>query len=384
MFFWLPVKADWSFKPVVDLRERIERRLDKDFSESKSDNRTDLFSRWRVGVDYGYRKNVSGKVLFQYSTDLYWTAAKNDAAMERSDVLVAYVDVKGKEGTLRVGRQFLGFGSDRLIGNPDWGMTARSWDMVRWTGGKWDAFAGRLAVNSTPSKHAFLSGLSYSGKYGQTSFVYKHDESHGPQDDIYTLNHLWKTKAGKWQHEVEAAGQMGRTGDNKLEAWAGTARSSYTVNPKLSLYGEANAASGGKRGDTVLTFDQLYPSSHAKYGTMDMQGRRNFKGLSLGANYKPTKASWLNFEVSRFGLWARDDAWYSDGGKANKGFKDATGSSGSDVGMEFDFSAGLTLNQNSTVEAGLGVFRPGHFIGSFANTGDRNQVWGYVQYRFKF
>jgi len=385
MLFWLPSKLDWSFKPIIDVRERIERRVDKDFSESKSDNRTDLFSRWRAGVDFSYQKNVTGKIVYQYSHDEYWMAAKTDAAMERSDVYLAYADFKSKDGTFRFGRQNLVKGTERVLGVSDWGMTGRSWDMARWTGGKWDLFGGRLAVNTIPSKHAYLAGASYDSKYGETMLVYKHDENHGPQDDIYTLNHAWTKKAGKWSYEAEAAGQLGRTADSKLQAWAGTARGSYAANPRLTVYGEVDAASGGIRHDgTVLTFDQLYPSNHRLFGILDMQGRRNMKGLALGANFKASKALSVNFEYNHFDLYADDDAWYGDNGKANKGFKDSTGASGGRVGDEFDLSAGLTLNKTSVLEAGMGLFRPGHFIGSFASAGDRNQIWGYVQFRYRF
>lgn len=384
MFYSLPVKADWSIKPTIEIRERFERRVDKDFNEDKNDNRSDLFSRWRVGVDFNYKKDISGKVVYQYSHDEIWTDSLN-YSVERSDLLLAYVDFKFEGGTTRLGRQFLIKGNERLIGAGDWGMTARTWDMARWTGGRWDLWAGKLAVNSAPSRDAILAGGSYGSKYGETMFNYKHDKYTGLQDDIYTLSHLWKWKKDKWSADVEGAAQTGRTGDSKLEAWAGSARIGYQYDKKLKFYAEGNVASGGKKDDgTVLTFDQLYATNHTKYGITDMQGWRNMQGLSLGVNFKPTNKISLNAEYNKFGLRVADDAWYGDSGKGNKGFKDATGNSGRDVGDEFDLWGSYTIDSRSTFEGGIGIFRPGRFIESFSQAGDQNQVWGYVQYKIKF
>jgi hypothetical protein len=382
LFFMLPAPSDWTIKPIIDVRERFERRIDKDFSESGSDNKSDLLSRWRVGVDFSYKKEVSGRIVYQYAHDLFWTAAQNGNAPERSDIFVAYADFKGLDGKVRLGRQQLGISSQRLLGLSEWGNTGRSYDMVRWTGKTLDLFGGRLAVNGTPSKDAYIGGGSLKSRYGETLFVFKHDEKSASHDDIYTLDHVFKMKKGKWSGEAELAGQLGRTGDSKLEAWAGGLKVSYDHDAKWKLYAEGNAASGGKRGDTVLTFNQVYASNHAKYGIMDMQGWRNMTGLTVGANYKATKDLAVNFEFHKFGLWAADDSWYNDGGSKN--LTDATGNSGKDVGQEFDIWATYNLDKRSSLELGLGIFKPGNFIDNFANKGDRDQVWGYLQYQVKF
>jgi hypothetical protein len=383
IFFVLPPATDWTFKPIYDLRERYERRLDKDFSETGSDNRSDLFSRWRVGVDFGYKKDFTGKLVYQYAHDLFWLASGN-ASEERSDVFLAYVDFNGLGGKVRLGRQQLVLGTERLLGPSDWGNTGRSFDMARWTGKNIDLFAGRLAVNGTPSKDAQIAGGFLQSRYGDSLFVFKHDEKGASHDDIYTLDHVFKAKKGKWSGDLELAGQMGRKGNNKLEAWATGLKVNYQKDEKWKFYGEAAAASGGHRGDTSLTFDQLYASNHSRYGIMDMQGWRNMSGLSLGAQYKPTKTWTLNAEFHSFGLWAANDSWYSDGGRANSGSTDSSGNSGRNVGQEFDFWTSYNIDSKSTLEAGVGVFKPGNFIKSFANKGDRDQVWGYLQYRIRF
>ena len=383
-FYVFPVPTDWTLKPTIDLRERFERRIDKDFAESNSDNRGDLISRWRVGFDFAYREELTGKIVYQYSRSQFWTAAENGSEPERSDILQGFVEFPALDGKIRLGRQVLTKSSERLLGGSDWGATGRSYDMARWSGKNLDLFAGRLAVNSAASKDAIIAGADLISRYGETLFLYKHDKKAISHDDIYTFDHVWKQKRGKWTTEAEIALQSGRTGDQKLEAWAGGGRLSYEQSKQLKLFVDVSAASGGHRGETVLTFDQIYASNHNRYGVMDMQGWRNMKGLTLGANLKANSKLTLNFEFHNFGLLAADDAWYGDGGKPNKGFLDPTGSKGTDVGHEFDLVGSLSLNSSSTLEGGLGVFSPGKFINRFAGKGDRNQFWGYMQYRFKF
>jgi hypothetical protein len=179
------------------------------------------------------------------------------------------------------------------------------------------------------------------------------------------------------------AGQLGRIGDRKLESWASAARAEYQHDAKTKFYGELAAASGGGDADTTRTFNQIYATLHAKFGIMDMQGWRNMTGISLGVNYKPIPKLSLSAEFHKFGLYAADDAWYSDPGAANSGFLDPTGNSGKDLGHEFDFFGSYSIDEKSQFEGGFGIFQPGGFIESFPGRG-KEQLWGYLQYRIRF
>lgn len=378
----LPPLQDWTFKPVFDLRERFERRIDRDFDQSASDNRSDLFSRWRAGVDFKYKSEFSGRVQYQYAHNLFWTPAQN-GSLERSDLFLGYLDFGMADGRARLGRQQLIIGSQRLMGESDWGNTSRSFDAARWTGKKLDLFAGRLAVNSSPSKDAVIAGAFYQGSLGDSMLIYKHDERLAGHDDVYTLNHNYKFKSGKLSGDVEGAYQLGRRNDQKLQAWAAGSKWSYQADSKWRVYGELGLASGGGDADTIRTFDQIYASNHSRYGIMDMQGWRNMTGFTLGANFKPNSKLSLSFEFHKFGLWDSEDAWYGDGGSRNGSFVDPSGNSGRDVGQEFNLYGSYAIDGKSQLEAGVGLFQPGEFIKSFPGKRDQ-QLWGYLQYRIRF
>ena len=385
-FLTLPPIPDWTFKPSIDFRERFERRTDKDFASGHVDNRSDLFQRWRIGGDFTIGKNVTGRAMYQYASDLYWTKAANDIA-QFSDLYEGWLEYKLSKGKFRLGRQEFIKGDKRLFDQGDWGNYGRTWDMARYTDKLWDLWAGRLALNSVPSKNAKLTGAAFRSPYGETMLFFKHNELFGLKDDIYTLDHRWTRRAKRWYGEAEAAGQLGKQAGQPMRAWAGEARISYQTTSKANLYAEVDAASGGHHGNTSFTFDQTFPGNHSKYGIMDMQGWRNMKGLTLGALYQVTKNTSVTLEYDHFGLWAADDAWYGDNGKPNKGssftFTDPSGAKGTDIGQEIDLSGCIKFDRQSTLDAGIGVFLPGHFVRSFANTGDR-QLWGYVQYRIRF
>lgn len=387
ILFLIPPIPDWTFKPSIDFRERFERRIDKDFNGAHNDNRNDLYERWRAGGNFQVTKDLSARALYQFAYDAYWSKAKNGGA-EFSDLYEGWGNLKIGKGNLKAGRQEFVKGDKRLFDQGDWGNNGRTWDMVRYTDQHWDAWAGRLGLNSSPSKNAKLVGIAYKGPNTETMLFFKHDDKAGLQDNIYVLDQRWTRKSHALNAEVEMVGEVGEAGGKPLRAWAGEARVSYQTAPKLSLYAEADVASGGHHGNTQFTFDQMYPGNHSKYGVMDMQGWRNMKGLTLGTTLQATKTETITFEYNHFGLFAANDNWYSDNGKPNKGsnftFIDPTGASGTDVGQEFDLSSCLKLNSQTTIDGGLGMFIPGHFIDSFGNAGDRNQFWGYVQCRIKF
>ena len=160
------------------------------------------------------------------------------------------------------------------------------------------------------------------------------------------------------------------------------------VVPRLTFSVQGSVASGGGHGGTTNTFDQLYPSVHDRHGLIDMVGWKNVRDLGLGFRYDPDKATSVKLQFHAFGLDSARDAWYGAGGGPNRRpggvFRDPTGAKGRDLGDEFDVDAARNLNARQTVRAGLGVFRPGRFVRAFNGSATRDQVWGYVQWGYRF
>lgn len=102
-------------KFTIEIRERFERRLDRDFLESNSDNRSDFFTRIRPGVTVTYGKNFSAYAEYQFAHTLGITPG-DKSWTTNSDARELYVRYKGPEATVTVGRQKAVMGGERLVG----------------------------------------------------------------------------------------------------------------------------------------------------------------------------------------------------------------------------------------------------------------------------
>lgn len=375
-----------NVKPVFEFRERFERRVDRDFDSTVRDNRSDLFSRYRVGAEFPLNPEWKAMLQYQYAHDLAWTPSRNFSTWN-SDAYQAYAETKAAGTTFTLGRQRLVLGSQRLIGSLEWSNTGRSFDAIRVRNGNWDAWAGKVAVANPKPRDARVFGLTNSNPLGLSSLIYKHDKVAAGKVDVTTFDHVWSKAAGSLGFDLEGALQTGKTGGKDLEAWAFHARITKSFALKTSGYLEFNAASGGSSAGKVRTFDNLYPTNHDKYGIMDLQGWRNMNEIALGVEQSPMNGMILRGSWHAFNLQDSKDAWYGAAGAPNKRvggtFVDPTGASGREVGQELDLELAWTVRKDATLQAGVGIFNPGDFVKNLAGTSDR-QTWGFISFQRKF
>ncbi len=376
----------FQLAPTFEFRERFERRINRDFSNPANDNRSDAFSRLRVGGNWKYGPHWSGSTQLQYAHDTLWTAKKN-ASAEFRDVTLAYVAYQAASTTYTLGRQKIAIGSERLIGPLEWSNFSQVFDGVRAQTPSLDIFAFSIAL-AVPTKYkARVVGANYKGQFGESLGIYKHDKTAAGYVDIATLSHHWTANRGKVSVEIEAAAQFGKVGGASLEAWAWHSRAAYKLTPAVSVYAEVNSASGGQ-GKKIRTFDNLYPTNHKFYGSADMQAWKNMNELELGVEYKPNASVDLKVHFHGFGLRNASDGWYGAGGGINTKpggtYLDVTGASGRDVGTELDFDATYRVNKNWTASAGIGLFNPGSFVRRQNGGAANQQLWGYLSLQYKF
>ena len=388
MFIDIPQDThDWTLTPVLEFRERYERRLDADFDEATNDNRTSFYTRIRAGANFQYSPKLSARFIYQHLYDNHKFAAFDDNG-QHSDLLEGFVEMSENSGKLTLGRQKISKGDQRLIGSAEWLNNSRAWDGVRYQKGDWDWFLGHLAVNIVENSRVVVGLASNKNRFGETMLVFKNDDLPAASTSNWTLDHKWTSSHDKWVYNAEAAIQFGRAGSKDTFAWAGTGKAAYHLRENTTAYIEANVASGGNGASHSALFDQLYPTNHTFYGIMDMQGWRNIEQLSLGVDFSLLKGVNSRLEFSKFWLYDKTDGWYGELGGLNKRtgglFIDPTGASGNDVGDEIDFSSTYTLNSHHSFSAGVGLFRPGTFVKSFYGGASQNQVWGYAMYSYRF
>ncbi|HEY0866961.1 MAG TPA: alginate export family protein [Fimbriimonas sp.] len=385
LFTLPPIVLD-QIRPYVEIRERFERRENRDLNENTADNRSDLLSRFRVGATFSIAPSVTGELQYQYAHELIWTVPAN-ASTDHSDVSLGYLRHQADGETLTLGRQKIALGSQRLIGPLEWSNVARSFDGVRFQTKNLDLWAAGVGVGFPRPRDARLAGAGYTSRYGQTTLLAKWDRLAAGDQAIFTLDHLVSRNLREWNLEFEGALQAGDNAGRRQEAWALHARAGYRRIPNVTLYVEVNAASGGADEDVVRTFDNLYPTNHPFYGIMDLQGWKNMNEIALGVDYKPRADVTLKASWHKFTLRDSSDAWYGAGGGPNRFganlFVDPTGRSGRDTGEEFDLEGVWNAAKSLTLSGGIAVFEPGAFVKNVSGSSDR-QVWGFLQAQYRF
>ncbi len=306
------------------------------------------------------------------------------------DLRLAYLelgDLKKGAFQLRVGRQELAFGEERLVGPANWLNTPRSFDgamgSIRATGFRLDAFAASVVKihdgqfnENTPGNYiyGFYSGFSklipratlepYFFWRRQSGLI---TETKRPgAADFGTLGLRWAGKlARNTDYDLDMARQAGSLGTDTIAAWAGHWRAGYTiarVGFKPRFVAEYNYASGdhngsdGRRG----TFDQLFPSGHDLYGLTDQVGWKNIHHVRAGIEAKPAAKWMLSTKESLYWLADPHDALYNAASIAVA--KSPGGTAGRYVGQELDFTASYKFNPRTAFSGGFGHLFPGKFL----------------------
>ena len=369
----------------IEYRTRFERRLDKDFSKSNRDNRTDLFQRLRVGMKVEGNDHWTGFAQFQFGHDLITTSQKNSSDESR-DLLQVYAQRQVGDNKLTVGRQKINLGSERLIGSLEWINRSRSFDAFRYQTPKFDAFAASIGIQNLQPQQARIGVISVNQKNGAVSLIFKHDKA--PQSiDHWTLDESARGSLAGLEYDFDGALQKGSNGGKDVDAWAAHLQVAKKLGSKSRAGLEWNGASGGTSATKVRTFDNLYPTNHKFYGLMDMHAWKNLNQVAFTLSNKARADVDVNFRVAKNWLQDSKDAWYGATGVPNRyaggAFVATTGASGKDLGMEWDLETNWKKSSKESVLFGLGYYEPGHFVSNLSGSG-QGQVFTCLQYSLKF
>jgi hypothetical protein len=326
------------------------------------------------------------------------------------DLRQAYVEIGRREGNtfeLRVGRQELVFGEQRLVGHVSWLNTARSFDAVRgaYRHQKFriDAFAASVVNVREGEFNKRADANNFHGAYGSFTSVVPRATvepyvfwrlARGMRSEAGTTSKLdSKTIGFRWvgrlpanlDYGVEMATQTGSLGADDVQAWGGHWLAGYTFAKPASkprLFAEYNFATGDANATDQKRegFDQLYPTPHDKTGLADQVGWKNIHHLRGGLELKPTAK--LSISTSYHSWWLADihDGLYSVSGALVARVPD--GSAGSHVGQEFDVQAGYPLSPQIQIAPGYSHIFPGTFLNN-ATPGKAYNL-GYLMVTYQF
>ncbi len=389
----MPIPLDNSdnqgiqFKPILEFRARYERRVDADFQPDRSDNRSNLLIRGRVGLQFS-KNGLTGRFVYQHASSLNWLPVGNGIVI-RSDLLEANVSFKNGATTYTLGRQRFGLGNRRLVGELEWNNVANAFEGLKVEDRDWTFFLMSAGVLPTPSKDLILTGLSFKRASNTTALIIKVDDAQGVSQTRFTLSNEGTLKPNaKSTLSYQIAFQSGHQDGKSVQAWASIGRYGLDIAPKLEVYSEVNIASGGSSNRVNATFDQLYPSGHDRLGLMDTTGWKNVMSAATGLKLRTSSTDSIRLSYTWLQLYNQKDAWYGVGGGINSfgtiQYRDATGNFGRHIGQEFSLDYSSTLATGLTLNAGAGVFLPGRFVKSFGGPNFGNQAFGYLMLGWRF
>jgi len=376
---WLRVRGEF--------RERMEGFDGLGFN----DTREDLYylSRLRLNATITPTRLLSFQVQGQDARVARKTVGPTGTPFRAPfDMRLAFADVGNAQSRIavRVGRQELVYGEQRLVGPVGWLNAARTFDaakltvrgkrlsvdvfgasVVRILEGEFDrSGAGNRFAGAYATAPALVPGASV-----EPYAFWKRDVNLLTETatrgtlSLATMGLRWlgKLPAGL-EYNTDTALQTGSLGTDDVSAWAGhyTLRTPAAGSLAFRTSGEFNYASGdsnpadGTRG----TFDQLYPTPHDKYGLADQVGWRNIRHLRAGIELTPWKGLPLAANYHSWWLNETRDALYAAGGAVLA--RVAAGASSSHVGQEVDIQATKALTPQLQLAAGYAHIFTGAFL----------------------
>lgn len=412
-----------AFAPTTELNKRLPSwlsfygryRLRSEGTEGikfTGQNDTHLLSRLRFGITIRPAEWLTFVGELQDSRIIFNSNLNPVPPYQNTwDLRQAYGSLTSPGGWLdvKVGRQVLAYGEERLIGPSEWVNQGRTFDAIRLdlhgAGNEVSLFASSVVLPREGVLDHHLPGNNLYGIYGSIKKLVpkaavdpyvlwrvapanvrlSENAGRGALDEV-TAGFLWKGDLpAHFDYDIEMVRQMGSLGPDSIHSWAGhwgLARTFTNLPGKPRPFVELNYASGTKdpASHRWSTFDQIYPSSHDKLGFADQVGWRNIQQVEVGV--KETIGTKWKLRQSYENFWlatARDGLYASNGSLVAQS---PDGSAGTHVGQEIDLIAEYKWSQ--VLDTGFGYCHifTGEFLNRTTHGKDYNYPYVFVEYKF--
>lgn len=425
-----------------------------DFSTRPQDDNQNTYTLLRALPRVGYTARrfaflVEGRTSYSIGDERYVSTAPGLGLAERDgpiDLHQAFVMIGNHKEfpvSLKIGRQELAYGDQRLVGHFRWNNNARTFDAAkaRWQN-RWfgvDLFTGGVVYNDHRNLNAANGQDVFSGAYFNfpslstreivEAYVFHRDVERGIVTDnwsgvaapfrfpapqsLSTAGLRIKSKPGAyeaWDYGIELMHQFGdRTAvfpattpaaattapSLDHEAFAAVLQGGYTWTshawqPRLALLYSFGSGDRNSADNSSQTFQNLFPTNHLFYGYMDLSSLQNLHDVRLAYSLKPKPTLSLAAEVHAHFLARTSDFWYNVAGVPRNFTTAAPGSGGGyrinptysrQVGYEIDLVGAWAFSLHTQLEMGISRYLRGDYIKqSLAVAGSRDASYVYVQF----
>jgi hypothetical protein len=288
---------------------------------------------------------------------------------------------------LRIGRQELSFGEERLIGPSGWLNAPRYFQAARLTlrrgPYRLDAFSASVIVVRDGTYSQADPPNNVHGLYGGMENLVPNSTiepfllwrvQRNLRTELGAPGNLdFKTVGARWvgavprlfDYNFETALEQGGLGADDIGAWAShlvIGRNFVQSRYRPRLFGEYNYASGdedptdGDRG----SFDPIYPTGHDRFGMADQFGWRNIHHLRFGVEVLLFPRFTFKSSYHNFWLASATDGLFSPGGALVARLP--SGAGGRRVGQEIDIQAVWVVRPDIAINFGYAHLFPGRFL----------------------
>lgn len=384
------------------VRARAER--DDNFLGGGAGTRTDNFGLVRVHLHGDLhvmprlRAFVEGRLASARGRDLpggFRTTDRDDADVQQAFVELNDIALGSGRWTVRVGRQELLFGRERVLSPLDWANARRTFQ-----GAVIEGRDGALtftalwahpvtivsAAVNVPDVHTQLWGAQVTWQHAASALtdiyaLVKGVDAAGvvPASQRATLGArtLGPIAGTAFAYELEGGMQLGTAGNADVQAWMLATDLTRTWSgphaPALTVGADYASGTGAGAAAQSGTWDQLYPLAHAFLGFADALGRRNVIEERIVAQWSASSTVRLRGSLHAFQRASTDDAIYDATGAVLRG---SVPNAPREIGGEADLTAIWRIGRHLRVDGGVARFTPGAF---FAATGaSQPYSWGFL------
>lgn len=399
---YVPLGQDgWYATFGGQFRDRYENYNHNNWGAGPQDKDGYNLSRLFLDADFHFGQNVRVFVEGRGVWETGREGGPRSRDRDEADLEQGFVDLmlpigEGKDKvTLRVGRQELLFGAERLIGPADWSNARKNHDGVRLTyataDNQLDAFLTRPVqvqryefdnADNTTVFGGIYDSLSLKqvlpGAHTKVEAYALYDQRKAQKIDTDgtartkrgTFGIRFTSNPKPFDMDVEADYQIGTFDDASVHAYSVATDFGYTAEQcplKPRTFIDFDIASGDRHpGGANETFDQQFPSGHTYFGWMDFIGRQNI--IDLHPGFELTIAERARYiekmtarvEYHQFWRQSTADAIYDTGGNIIRA--NTSGTSARNIGSEIDTILRWQVDRHLGTYIGYSHFFHGTYI----------------------
>jgi hypothetical protein len=393
-----------------EVREQYEYFDNANWGKGPQDDNGYLLQRYMIHADAHLGENFRFFTQFKSGLEDGRNGGPRPTDRDEFDVHQLFTDERVTFGNnnsliLRIGRQEMSFGSQRLISVREFPNVRRSFDGLRATLhlNDWqiDAFATRPVeiepgvFDDESSWHTTFWGLYAVAPFklipgGKVDLYYlglDRDDATFDQGTAHERRHsvgtrLWGKHAG-WDWNFEFIYQFGTFGDGGISAWTAASDTGYTFaqalwSPRLGLRADVTSGDRNPNDKDLQTFNPLFPKG-AYFSDTGLIGPQNHIDMHPGIELHPARTITLNADMDFFWRESTHDGVYNIGQTVVR--SDGNGGS-SYVGSQANGKIEWRLQQHLTWTASYSHFFAGAFLHKNPPGKDVNYFSTWITFRF--